>query len=856
MSSSSTSLNNGVAGGPGPALEQRPSIKDAIEKPSRADQPIVSRAPGLEPSLTSSSMTLPAGAKVRGVGGRCVACWVVDPHKSTWLSYWDLMTFLALFYTAIVTPVEVAFLSSPKMEDRLTNGLFLANRCVDLIFILDMVLQFRVAVRITDSDGTRWLRTPEKIASNYMNSKWFYLDAFSISTSIFDLLPEGGAAKDLIVLRAVRVLRLAKLIRLARGSRIFKKWELRVTINYSYMSLANIMTLIIISCHWLACVWGLEASFDPLNSWYYGSGYCDPWGDVNETRAIEMLSEPGACPGDDFGPRLCDIGACTDGVCTKGTACSQPTLMYTAALYFAIMTITSVGYGDILAGKYNSTEQVICGIIMLAGGALWGYLIGTFCGLAASLSPSVQAFREDLSALNNMMSIYMLPAELRYRLREYIHETIHLRNTEQRNRLLAKLSPSMQGEVSWLVNQKWISRIWYLKAHADTEMLIELAFSLLPRVFSPQEFCPAGSLYIIQRGTVFYGGRMLREGNGVWGLDVILNDPDLQIQFPAIAQSYLWVYIIQGDKLNELIRMHPNTAARLRPVVQKIRCRRAVVRAAERKMFYEEGKVFRGRLRPIYAADVYQEMDRRAASRQSNIDAVAPRGRHFSSPAQKGSCRDKPVVSREPPSVAAMQGTPGSGLSSAAPGLLRRLKTGTPGRGQAEGGGRGSSPAKRPKRNPKERQEESAVMLAAHNVGLRRQEGAQATRGSGMDHGAGTHRTQKGGGGRGATPTRAQSRMANAASGVDARGSLGDASERSDGSEAWTVEMAAQQEARINGRMGRLEEGVAAIVDRLSGLESLLRRGNAVATPQPSARTAGGVSFFGNTTPGNDSLKA
>lgn len=221
------------------------------------------------------------------------------------------------------------------------------------------------------------------------------------------------------------------------------------------MSLANIMTLIIITCHWLACVWGLQASFMPLDSWYYGSGYCDHWGDANETRAIEMLTD-GSCPLE----RDCEIGMCENGVCEGGTACVYPGLMYTAALYFSIMTITSVGYGDILAGKYNSAEQVICGIIMLAGGALWGYLIGTFCGLAASLSPSVQAFREDLSALNNMMSIYMLPNDLRYRLREYIHETVHLRNTDARNRLLQKLSPSMQGEVSWLVNQKWISRIW------------------------------------------------------------------------------------------------------------------------------------------------------------------------------------------------------------------------------------------------------------------------------------------------------------------------------------------------------------------------------------------------------------
>ena len=58
-----------------------------------------------------------------------------------------------------------------------------------------------------------------------------------------------------------------------------------------------------------------------------------------------------------------------------------------------------------------------------------------------------------------MMTKYHLPNEMRYRLREYVHETVHLRNTDARNKLLSKLSPSMQREVSWLVNQKWISKV-------------------------------------------------------------------------------------------------------------------------------------------------------------------------------------------------------------------------------------------------------------------------------------------------------------------------------------------------------------------------------------------------------------
>ena len=55
-----------------------------------------------------------------------------------------------------------------------------------------------------------------------------------------------------------------KLVRLVRGSRIFKRWENRLSINYAVLSIANICVMLLFVCHLFACVWGLQASFDPL----------------------------------------------------------------------------------------------------------------------------------------------------------------------------------------------------------------------------------------------------------------------------------------------------------------------------------------------------------------------------------------------------------------------------------------------------------------------------------------------------------------------------------------------------------------------------------------------------------------
>ena len=86
---------------------------------------------------------------------------------------------------------------------------------------------------------------------------------------------------------------------------------------------------------------------------------------------------------------------------------------------------------------------------------LWAYLVGTFASIAAGLSPEKQAFRQELSSLNTFMTKYRFPSETRYRMREYLHETVPLRDMEVQDRLLEKLSPAMQAEISYLVNSKW-----------------------------------------------------------------------------------------------------------------------------------------------------------------------------------------------------------------------------------------------------------------------------------------------------------------------------------------------------------------------------------------------------------------
>ena len=73
------------------------------------------------------------------------APWYILRPVSTFMTTCDLTTAVALVYTAIATPVEVAFLDPP---DSITDSLFLINRLIDLVFLSDMAMQFFSALRV------------------------------------------------------------------------------------------------------------------------------------------------------------------------------------------------------------------------------------------------------------------------------------------------------------------------------------------------------------------------------------------------------------------------------------------------------------------------------------------------------------------------------------------------------------------------------------------------------------------------------------------------------------------------------------------------------------------------------------
>ena len=323
-----------------------------------------------------------------------------------------------------------------------------------------------------------------------------------------------GAAEDLEkirLLRILRVLRLIKLMRLVRASRLFKRWETRLEINYGKLAVAKCIILIVLASHWFACIWGLQASLhtSPEHTWKghgsEGEVYCRPVPD-------EIVEEAGSTAPRQFSCEKASADSPNDFRCWQ---CDSELALYVAALYFSMMTITSIGYGDLAATPRNTVEQAIAVMLMLFGAMAWGQVIATFCRIIANMDPESNDFSRRMDDLNRFMRKEMLPADMRRRLREYFHQTRHLQVHAANRTLLQMLSPTLQGEVVWCTNERWLRRIWFF-AKAEHQFMVEVALALVPMVFSPGEIATNGYMYIVHRGIALYGGRVLTTGM-VWG---------------------------------------------------------------------------------------------------------------------------------------------------------------------------------------------------------------------------------------------------------------------------------------------------------------------------------------------------
>jgi len=483
--------------------------------------------------------------------------WLLLDPDTSYLKCWDMVLVICLIFTAIVTPFELAFIQSSSPQFLVT-----INFLVDFVFLKDICLQFVMKVKIHNKQGTTWIRDHRQIAKKYLKS-WFAVDVLSITP--FDELAgyaQAGTVGDLTLVRMLKVCRLAKLARILKGAKIVKRWENRIGLPTSNTHFLFFAVLVITACHWMACVWGFVgmSNADNLECRHRVQSEPDyqPFGDWLDfpERAYYIRNQETLDP---WSPSLWDGESWVVSFArnrlssTPADPCDLWTV-YSAAMYWAVMTLTSIGYGDIV--PTTRTEYVICSLCMLGSSVLWAYIIGAACAITSNMDPEQKEFEQRLDAFNAMARDEGLPDEMRYRCREFIREERFHQHFLRNRAAVNYLGDNLRGVISNKLAGHYFRNIWFFQ-RCSSQFQESTAEKVIPHFYERRTVIEQfGQLCVVERGAVGRSGRIYLPLK-YWGEDMLIRLSILRARIPAITLSYSEIVTLSREDLTLVLDNFP-----------------------------------------------------------------------------------------------------------------------------------------------------------------------------------------------------------------------------------------------------------------------------------------------------------
>jgi len=413
---------------------------------------------------------------------------------------------------------------------------------------------------IFERTGGRTLVTDrEIIAWNYVQG-WFVIDLISILPfEAVGLILNNSALSQLKILRILRLLRLFKLVKILRSAAILSKWQSRVGIKYSVMSLAKYMIMILFVAHWMACFWHVVTRLE----------------DEDAKTWVKVTFKVGT-------------NITVDGEVFDTVADIPVSWLYCASLYHATMTLTTIGYGDVIAA--TNTERWFSVFIQLIGASLYAYIVGVASGIVASMNKEKMHFQETMDELNDFMEDQGLSSDLTVRLREFFNHSREMEKLRVYNNLLSRMSPGLRGEVAMLAYGKVLEAVPYFHGMGEN-FLTAVAVKLEAIALSPGEMVtaggvPADTLYFVADGIVSSNGMMASIGYH-FGDEVVLASGSQR--FPVRAVTFCSLHTLSREALMEVLADFPKASVKIRQHAIRMTFRRDVVNTIKRLTAGETG---------------------------------------------------------------------------------------------------------------------------------------------------------------------------------------------------------------------------------------------------------------------------
>ncbi|KAM4698553.1 voltage-gated delayed rectifier potassium channel KCNH8-like [Rhinophrynus dorsalis] len=458
-------------------------------------------------------------------------------HYGTFKAGWDWLILLATFYVAVTVPYNVCFTINRDDNSSSRSPPSVSDIFVEILFMLDILLNFRTTYV---SKSGQVVYDPRSICVHYATT-WFFVDL--IAALPFDLL----YAFSVNVYFGVHLLKTVRLLRLLRLLQKLDRYS-----QYSAVVLTLLMSMFGLLAHWMACVWYFigQKEFESNEiGWLheFSKRLGIPFSVAEKISSANNTIQPNSSHG---GNQTLLIGG--------------PTLRssYITSLYFALSSLTSVGFGNVSAN--TDAEKIFSICTMLIGALMHAVVFGNVTAIIQRMYSRRSLYHTRTKDLKDFIRVHRMPKQLKQRVLECFQTTWSVNNGIDANELLRDFPDELRADIAMHLNKEILQLPIF--ESASRGCLRSLSLSIKTSFCAPGEylirqgdalqaiyFVCSGSMEVLKDNTVL---AILGKGDLI-GSDHLNKDQVIKTNANVKALTYCDLQYISLKGLREVLELYP-----------------------------------------------------------------------------------------------------------------------------------------------------------------------------------------------------------------------------------------------------------------------------------------------------------